>query len=100
MRVLSGFETTVKHCRGLVQIMLLPYLQPDELAKFSMLNVASFKLLSPNSPHCVNYIELYKSQGIKMDSEQEASVHKSLSAALKCVIWPKNLVKVKHTTKD
>lgn len=64
---LSSFDLMNKNCRGLVQIILFPFLWPHELAKFAALNKRCRNFLLPSSSHCVNYSVLYKSQGIDLD---------------------------------
>jgi hypothetical protein len=80
----SAFEKMLKH-RGLVQIMLLPYLEPIELFKFARLNKKAMELLDPKSKHSINYKVLYKAQGHEVtsdSSDDESEYKKSLSSAL------------------
>ena len=55
----SGFDKLIQK-KGLVYIMILPFLEPVELLRFAMLNKKCMSMLDPVQPNCVNYKLLYE----------------------------------------
>jgi hypothetical protein len=53
--------------RGLVQVILLPYLNARSLSNYAQMNKASAELFKPGNPHCVNFINLFEAQGIHLE---------------------------------
>ena len=66
----SGFESMVKHKRGICQIIFFIFLTPWDLARFARVNKSCYKLLDPKSKHCVNYEVLYLTWGMKLKPSQ------------------------------
>ena len=71
----------VNEHRLMTAMMLLPYLNPFELAKFCRLNKASFHI----AQKIVNFKVLFESQGIQLTPKQVNGFKFSVPLALKIV---------------
>jgi hypothetical protein len=74
--------------RGMVHIVLLPYLDAEDIFHFAMLNKWCYSLCDPRLPGSVNFKVLFLAQKKVMTPEKEEACKKSLADALIAFAWP------------
>ena len=86
---IRGFESMVKNQKGMVVIILFPYLSPRELARFCQLNKSCCQLLLKY----VNFQVLFEAWGICLSPAEVEETRISISRALQMALKLKSIVK-------